>query len=353
MKDEKFLKDFINSYSPSGSEQDSQQKWVDYVIKNVDEVTVDNYGNAIAKMLFNDKFKVALSAHVDEVSYRVSYIGSSGLLTVIKNGNSDHQVAPGSRVKIHTEKGIVDGVFGWPSVNTRVGTGEKETTPSIENIFIDCGVESKKEVHKLGIRVGCLVTYPANFLKIGHYYTGKAFDNKIGGYVLSQVIKNIKDNAIEHNSDLLFINTVQEEVGLKGSQIVCSTYKPDVVIAIDATHDTNTPMMNKKKYGDIVCGAGPVITISPTNHPKLVQLIEDIAKKGKTPYQIKAITKTSTDAESYMANGAITALVSIPLKYMHNKVEMAHEDDVINATLLLTRLIKAIGPETDFSFFKK
>ena len=351
MKDEKFLEDFINSYSPSGSENDSQQKWVDYVGPNVDEISVDNYGNAVATMKSNENFKVALSAHVDEVSYRVSYIGGSGLINVIKNGNPDHQVAPGSRVKIHTDNGLVDGVFGWPSVNTRIG--DKETTPSIENIFIDCGVGSKKEVHKLGVRVGCTVTYPYNFMRVGNYYTGKSFDNKIGGYVLTQVIKNIKDNKIKHNSDILFINTIQEEVGTKGSQIICNKYKPDIAITIDATHDTNTPMMNKKKYGDIICGAGPVIIIGPTIHPKLVKMIEEVAKKGKTPYQIKAITKTSTDAESYMLKGVTTALVSIPLKYMHNKVEMVHENDVINTILLLTRLLKSLDPEDDFSFFKK
>jgi len=357
MKDEKFLEELINSYSPSGFENDTQQKWIDYVHNSTDKFDIDNYGNVVATLISDNEdkywetFKIAVSAHVDEVSYRISYITDKGIISVIKNGNSDHQIAPGSRVKIHTSKGIVDGVFGWPSVNTRVREG-KETSPTIDNIFIDCGIESRKELETLGVRVGCPVTYPANFQKLGKYYTGKSFDNKIGGYIISQICKNIYDEQVKHESEILFINTVQEEVGLKGSQMIVNKYKPHVVITIDATHDTNTPMMNKKKLGDIACGRGPVITISPTTHQKLVLLIEEIAQENKIPYQIKALSKTNTDTESYMTNGIVSGLVSVPLKYMHSKVEMAHVDDVSNTILLLRKVIETMKPGTDFTFLK-
>ena len=350
MKDTPFLIEYINSYSPSGFENDSQQKWVNYISPFIDELNVDKYGNAIGILKSNREFNVAFSAHVDEVSFMISYIDNTGMISVIKNGGSDHLLASGSRVKIHTSLDtLVDGIFGWPSVTTR--TDGKETQPSIESIFIDCGL-SKKELIKLGVEVGCPITYPSNFQIVGKYYTGKGLDNKIGGFVLSQVLKNIKDNNMSHDSNLLFINTVQEEVGLKGSQIISNNNLLDVVITVDVTHDTNYPMMSKKKYGDICCGKGPVITVSPTTQQKLVKLIRYVAIKNNIPYQLKALSKTNTDTDVYMTKGIISALVSIPDKYMHSQVEMVNIKDVDNTIFLLTKVAEEIKSNSDFSFLK-
>ena len=352
MKDLTFLTEFINSYSPSGFENDSQQRWIDYISPFVDELNIDKYGNAVAILKSDKKFNVAFSAHVDEVSFRISYIGENGLLSVIKNGGADHLLAPGSRVKIHSSLGtLIDGIFGWPSVNTRLSNEGEETQPSIESIFIDCGL-SKKELIKLGVEVGCPITYPPNFQIVGKYYTGKGLDNKIGGYVLSQVLKNIRESNSSRDNNFLFINTVQEEVGLKGSQIISNNNSLNVVITVDVTHDTNSPMMSKKKYGDIFCGKGPVITVSPTTHQKLVRLIRYVATKNSIPYQLKALSKTNTDTEIYMANGIVSALVSIPEKYMHSQVEMVNIKDVNNTIFLLAKVAEELKSDTDFSFLK-
>lgn len=347
---EQFLENYVNSYSPSGSEMPAQQLWIDEIKSHVDEIVVENYGNVIAKKFGTNKTAL-IEAHVDEVSYRVNLITDSGLIYVIKNGNADHIIAPSSRVKIHTEKGMVDGVFGWPAIHTRIA-GDKETQPSIENIFIDCGIGSRKGLMKLGVKTGCLVTYPSNFQILGNYYTGKGLDNKIGGYILSEVLKKFNDD--KDNIQMFFANVVQEEVGLRGAHMICQNYKPDIAIVIDVTHDTSTPMMNKKKSGDICCGHGPVLTSCTVTHPKLVSLFEKVAVENKIKYQSKALGKTSgTDADNYASHGIVTALVSIPLRYMHTKVEMVHAKDVNNTIELIYNVLKSLKEEQDFSFLKK
>jgi len=359
---EQFLEKYINSYSPCGSEMESQQIWIDEVKPYVDEICVENYGNTIA-IKYTDKNhtskddnvkKVLIEAHVDEVSYRVNTITESGLINVIKNGNADHQIAPGSRVKIHTEKGLVDGVFGWPAIHTRSADTSKENTPSVENLFIDCGVNNRKNLFKMGVKIGCLVTYPSNFQIVGNYYTGKGLDNKIGGYILSQVLRKFQEEKTKSEYEMYFANVVQEEVGLRGAHMICQNYRPDLAVVIDVTHDTSTPLMNKKKSGDITCGNGPVLTLCTVTHPKLVEIFEKTAIENKIKYQRKALGKSSgTDADNYASHGIVTSLISIPMRYMHTKVEMVHSRDVQNAIELIYNVLKKLDEKYDFSFFKK
>lgn len=349
---EKFLENYINSYSPSGSEMQSQQLWLDEIKPFVDKIDIENYGNVIAHKSGSDK-SVLIEAHVDEVSYRVNLLYENGLIGVIKNGNADHQIAPGSRVKIHTEKGLIDGVFGWPAIHTRSTDTSKETTPTVENLFIDCGVDSRKNLIKMGVKIGCLVTYPSNFQILGNYYTGKGLDNKIGGYILSEIIKKLNTKSDKNIPSMMFANVVQEEVGLRGAHMICQTYRPNLAIVIDMTHDTTTPMMNKKKSGNVSCGDGPVLTYCTVTHPKFVELFEKTAINNKIKYQRKALGKTSgTDADNYASHGIITALISIPMRYMHSKVEMVSARDVQNAIDLIYNVLKNLN-EYDFSFLKK
>lgn len=349
---EHFLKSYINSYSPSGSEMESQQLWINQISNSVTDIKIEDYGNVIARINKDNAPSILIESHVDEVSYRVNIMTENGLIYVIKNGNADHQIAPSSRVKIHTERGLVDGVFGWPAIHTRETS--KEVSPTIENIFIDCGVDSKKELEKMGIKVGCLVTYPSNFQILGNYYTGKGLDDKIGGYIMSQVIDKLKGGKIESKYDLLFANTVQEEVGLRGSSMICKTYKPKLAIVIDVTSDSSTPMMNKKKSGDVACGKGPIIVFSPVTHSKFVDYIEKTAIKNKINYQRKALGRTTgTNADNYVNYGIMTALISVPLRYMHTKVEMVHSRDVENTINLIYNILKNLDVDYDFSFLKK
>jgi len=352
-----FLEKYMNSLSPTGYENESQQLWIDYMKQYVDEIKVDNYGSAIGvintKETNKKSFNVVIEAHVDEVSYRVKYITDNGYLYVTKNGGSDHIVAPSKVVNIHSNNGIVRGFFGWPAIHTRT-KGLKEVKPSIDNIFIDCGADKKSEVLDMGIDVGSLITYPDKFNILNDkYYNGKALDNKLGGYIISQVTKELTELNIDLPYTLNIVNSVQEEVGLRGAKMVAESIKPDVAIVIDMTHDTHSPQMSKTKYGDIKCGKGPVLSYGPTIQQKLIKIVEKTAIDNNIDFQRKASNRTTgTDADSfaYSVGGIPTVLISLPVKYMHTTVETSMIKDVESIRDLIILTLQNIEYNHNFKY---
>ena len=175
-KAEDFLFQYLNNASPTGFEAEGQKIWLNYLKPYIDEYHVDHYGTVYGVINPEAEFKVVIEAHADEISWFVSYIGEDGLINVIRNGGSDHMIAPSMRVNIHTKKGIVKGIFGWPAIHLR--DTSKDTAPTIKNITIDVGASSKAEVEKMGIHVGCVITYEDELMILNKkYYTGRALDN--------------------------------------------------------------------------------------------------------------------------------------------------------------------------------
>jgi len=177
---EKFLYKYLNSTSPTGFEWEGQKVWMDYIKKYVDETHLDTYGTAHGVINPGQDYKVVIEAHADEIAWYVNYISDDGYINVIRNGGSDHIIAPSKRVNIHTPKGIVKGVFGWPAIHVRRGK-DANLSPKLENIFIDVGAADKAEVLKMGVHVGCVITFEDDLIKLNNkYYAGKALDNKMG-----------------------------------------------------------------------------------------------------------------------------------------------------------------------------
>ena len=283
-KSEKFLSDYINVVSPTGFESSGQKLWLDYIKPYIDDYIVDTYGTVVGIINPNEKYKVVIEAHADEISWFVHYITKEGYIYLRRNGGSDHQIAPSKRVNIHTSKGIVKAIFGWPAIHTRDRANEKSPKP--ENIFLDCGCNSKEEVEKLGVHVGCVVTYEDNFLKLNDsMYVGRALDNRIGGFMIAEVARILKENKIKLPFGLYITNAVQEEVGLRGAQMIVETIKPNVAIVTDVCHDTTTPMMNKIKQGDQKCGRGPVVFYGPAVQNNLLNKVINVAEENKIKFQ--------------------------------------------------------------------
>lgn len=353
-KSVKFLEKYLNNASPTGFESEGQKLWLDYIKPYIDESYVDTYGTAVGVINPKAKYKVVIEAHADEIAWFVHYITEDGFIYLRRNGGSDHQIAPSKRVNIHTDKGIVPALFGWPAIHTRKGSSE--TPPKTDNIFLDCGCTSKKEVEKLGVHVGCVVTYPDEFTVLNkNYYVGRALDNRIGGFMIAEVAKYLKENKIELPFGLYIVNAVQEEIGLRGAQMIAERIKPDVAIVTDVCHDTNTPMINKIEQGDIKGGQGPVLTYGPAVQNNLLKLLIDTAKKNKIPFQRLAASRstgTDTDAFAYSNAGVASALISLPLRYMHTTVETAHKDDVENIIKLYIEVLKNIKNNHDFRYIK-
>ncbi len=353
-KSEAFLKEYLDNASPTGFESSGQKLWLDYLEPYIDEWKLDNYGTAYGIINPGQDFTVVIEGHADEISWFVHYISDDGFITVIRNGGSDHLIAPSKRVNIHTKKGIVKGVFGWPAIHTRKGDKAK-LTPTMENIFIDVGAKDKKEVLKMGIHVGCVITFDDEFITLNkNFYVGRALDNRMGGFCIAEVARLLKKNKVKLPYTLCIVNSVQEEVGLRGAQMITDTIKPDVAIITDVTHDTHTPLVNQKVHGDVQCGKGPSVTYAPAVHRKLLDLIIDTAEKNKIDIQREAASRgtgTDTDAFAYSNGGVPSALISLPLRYMHTTVEMAHKDDVEGVINLIYETLRKIKKGHNFKYF--
>ena len=349
-----FLEKYINNPSPTGFESEGQKMWLNYIKPYIDTHIVDTYGTVVGVINPEKKYKVVIEAHADEISWFVNYITKDGFIYLIRNGGSDHQIAPSKRVIIHGEKGNIDAVFGWPAIHTR--RGGKEEVPKLENIFLDCGARSAKEVKEMGIEVGNVVTYKDTFMIMNkRFFVGRALDNRMGGFMIAEVARLLKENKKELPFGLYVTNSVQEEVGLRGAEMITETIRPNVAIVTDVTHDTHTPMINKIKEGDCAMEKGPVLTFGPAVQNNLLKLIIKTAKKNKIDIQRAAASRatgTDTDAFAFNTGGVASALISLPLRYMHTTVETVAQKDVEAVIKLIYNSLLEIKNNQDFRYLK-
>ncbi len=351
---EDFLYKYLNNPSPTGFESSGQKIWLDYLKPFIDDYISDTYGSVVGVINPKAKYKVVIEAHADEISWFVNHITEQGYIYVIRNGGSDHQIAPSKRVNIHTKKGIIKGIFGWPAIHVR--DKAKEETPTLKNIFIDVGASSRDEVEKMGINVGTVVTFEDELMELnGKYLVGRALDNRIGGYMIAEVMRRIKENKVDLPFGLYAVNAVQEEIGLRGAEMIAHRIGPDLAIITDVTHDTDSPMYDKLTSGDISCGKGPAVCYGPAVHNNVLDMIIEVAEKNTIPFQRRAASRstgTDTDAFAYSNEGVASALISIPLKYMHTTVEMCAKEDLESTIDLIYKTVIQVKDGQDFRYIK-
>lgn len=352
-EDKSFFQAYINNASPTGFEAPGQKLWLDYLKTAIDKHEVDNYGTVYGIINPDAKFRVVIEAHADEISWFVAYISDSGLIYVRRNGGSDHQIAPSKKVWIHTRDGKrIEAIFGWPAIHTR--KDGKEQAPELKNIFLDCGATTKDEVEKMGIHVGCVITYQDEFFTLNNrYFGGRALDNRAGGFIIAKVARMLKESKVKLPYSLYIVNSVQEEVGLRGAEMVVHSIQPHCAIITDVCHDTTTPMIDKVTEGDYKCGGGPVLTVGPAVHNKFLDFVMDNARKHKIPYQMDAASRstgTDTDAFAYANGGVPSVLISLPLRYMHTTVELVSIDDVENVIRLMYESLLKLSPKFNFKY---
>ncbi len=353
-KSKKFLYEYLNNESPTGFESSGQQIWLDYIRPYIDTYITDTYGTAAGIINPTAKYKVVIEAHCDEISWFVNYISKEGYIHVIRNGGSDYVIAPSKKAKIHGEKGIVPAVFGWPAIHVR--EKREEAKMNVENVVLDCGASSDEDVKKMGVEVGSVVTFDDQLSELnGKYYVGRALDNRIGGFMIAEVARMLHEKKVKLPFALYITNAVQEEIGLRGAEMIARKINPDVAIVTDVCHDTGSPGYSKVKQGDQKVGGGPVLTFAPAVHNNLLKMLFDVAGKKKIPYQRAASSRfsgTDTDAFAYSNEGVASALVSLPLKYMHTTVEMAHIDDIENVIKLIYDFLVQLKSGHDFRYIK-
>lgn len=344
---------YIQNAAPSGNEMNGQKMWLDYVRPFADKCFTDVYGNAAAVINPDEEFKVVIEAHADEIGWYVHTITSDGFLHVEKNGGSDPGIAPSQKVRIHTsDAGVVPAIFGWPAIHTR-GKSSAAQEPKPDTIFIDCGCNSKEEVEELGIQIGDSITYDSGLGILNEQYlVGRSQDNKIGGFIIASVAKILRQQNLHLPFALYVVNSVQEEVGLKGAAMMANAIKPNCAIVTDVTHATHTPMVNRNKVGDVSLDSGPVIVKSPAVHNKLRNHIVGIARECQVPFQLAVSSRktgTDTDSFAYASKPVPAALISVPMRYMHTTVETTSISDIENTLKLLMHVVASLKP--DFNFY--
>lgn len=359
MQKEEFLEKYLNNNSPTGNEVAGQKLWLSYLKPYIDDYFVDNYGTVVGVVNPEAEYKVVLEAHADEISWYVSYITEEGYLHVIRNGGIDALIAPSMRADIHGDNGLVKGVFGWPAIHMRSGANRDKPSPTVDTVFVDVGCSSREEVEELGIHVGTVITYEGDFMKLNNkYYTGRALDNRMGGYMIAEAARRLHEEGFKPEFGLYIVNSVQEEVGLRGAQMIAERIKPNAALITDVCHDTTHPMMAGlkalPKEGKTKCGEGPVFTYAPAVHNTLLKMLFEVCKNKEIAYQLNTasrVTGTDTDAFAYSGSGVPSALVSLPLKYMHSTVETASIEDTENTITVMQEFVKQIKNGQDFRYF--
>ncbi|MCH8031811.1 MAG: M42 family metallopeptidase, partial [Bacteroidetes bacterium] len=327
--------------------------WAGYVKEQADSVEADADGNVWATLEGSDPDAptIMLEAHADEIGFMVKYITDKGFLRVDRIGGSDHAIARGKRVVLLGDKGPVKGVVGNTAIHLRPRNGD-EKAPKLEELFIDIGAESKDEVADRGLRVGHPAVYTESVEELTKKrLMGRALDNRLGGFVIAQVMKKLAKGK-RPSATLHAVNAVQEEIGGNGARMVAYRLEPDLALVLDVTHATDSPGIDKAKFGEVKLGGGPSITHGTVNHPKMVERLMDVAEKNDIPLQHESSSRfsgTDTDVIFLSRTGIPSALTSIPMRYMHSTIETVDLDDVEHMIKLMTGFVQSLAAEDSFA----
>ncbi|ELZ33672.1 M20/M25/M40 family metallo-hydrolase [Halorubrum tebenquichense] len=337
-----FLDDLLATPSPSGFETAVQRVWTDYVREFADRVETDAYGNAVAVHEGDpDAPTVAVTGHADEIGFIVRDVLDEGFLRIARIGGADRTVSKGQHVTVHAEE-PVQGVIGQTAIHLRDGDDEYE---DVAGQFVDIGAEDADEARE-HVEVGDPVTFSTGARDlVGDRIAARGVDNRAGAWAAAEGLRRAAEDGVD--AAVYAVSTVQEEVGLQGARMVgVDRDDVDAFVAVDVTHATDNPDVDRERRGPVELGAGPVIGRGSANHPVLVDLARDAAEAAGVEVQLQAAgTRTGTDADAfYTARGGTPALnVSIPNRYMHTPVEVIDTADLDAVADLLAAIGSAAG----------
>jgi tetrahedral aminopeptidase len=344
-----FLAKLLKEASPSGYENSAASVWRSHAEKFSHEVKGDFHGNSYATLNTEGGVSVYMSGHIDEIGFMVKAITEQGFLKISPVGGVDPHVVAGQRAYVHTRKGRILGVLGRKAIHLLEAEERKKVT-EIKDMWIDIGAKDRKEAEKL-VEIGDVATIAVGFEKLRKsIYVARGFDDRIGAFTVLEALRLLAmETGLTHR--VTAVATVQEEIGVRGAITSSYNVNPQIGFAVDVTHTSDMPGIDKELFGDIRLGDGPVIARGPNINPRLFELLVRTAEENKIPYKVIAEARgTGTDANAIqLARGGVaTALVSIPNRYMHTPVEVVSLDDVENCAKLLAKTIASIGSSQDF-----
>jgi len=353
MRDESFdfLRELVAAPSPSGYEQPAQRVFRSYIAPFA-EVTRDVLGNVVGRIGGEgaDLPRVMLIGHSDEIGFQVRYLDDKGFIYFGAIGGVDPHLTPGQRVHIHGRNGTVTGVIGKKPIHL-MEAKDRETVVKLESQYIDIGAADRKEAEEL-VRVGDPITFSASLDRLrGDRVTSRGFDDKAGSFVVAEVLKRVSCAATRPSVDLYGVSSVQEEVGLRGGTTSSYSVNPDIGICVEVDFATDQPDVERKHNGDVALGRGPILPRGANINPALFELLADTAERENIPVQFTGIPRaTGTDANVMQISrgGVATALVKIPLRYMHTPVEVLSLSDLEHAVQLIVATLYRIGDRSAF-----
>jgi endoglucanase len=347
-----FLTELLKAKSPSGSEAQAQAVYDRFVKPHAAEYANDALGCRHATLNPSGKPTVMLAGHMDELGLIITYVNKDGFIYFDTIGGHDRTIISGRRVIIQTARGPVKGVTGKRAIHL-MDEGDRKKVPEIHEIWIDIGAKSKADALKR-VAIGDVATYDHEFELIhGSVGTARAFDNKVGAYIVGETLVRLAKSKAKLHAKLVSVATTQEEIGVRGATTSAFAVDPHVALAVDVGHATDHPDCDNRKFGETKLGGGPIICRGPNINPKVYTRLLEVARKAKIPHQLEADPRpTGTDARAIqMARGGVACgLVSIPLRYMHTPSEVVDLEDVENCVKLFAEFVKSVGKGESFNW---
>lgn len=353
MGDREFMYDLLNTPSPTGFEVEGQKRWAAHVRQWADAVESDSYGTVWATLRGrNDEAPTTmLEAHADEIGFIVKHITDEGYIHIDRIGGSDRAIARSKRIHIFGDDGPVLGLIGNTAIHLRENR-KNQKVPKWHELFVDIGADSREEVEERGIRVGHPGVYTDEVEELtDDRIVGRALDNRIGGYIIAQALALLAEDDERPAGTTYAVNSVQEEIGGNGAEMISYRLRPSVALVVDVTHATDSPGINQKKHGKVELGEGPTVTHGTVNHPRVIERIEEVAEAEDIPLQHESSSRysgTDTDSIFTSRSGIPSALISLPLRYMHSTVETADLEDIERVARLMAGFVQSLSVDDEF-----
>lgn len=348
-KAKKFFQQILETPSPSGYEQPVQDIVRKYAGEFADEVKTDLHGNVIAACNPEAPIRVMFAGHADQIGLLVTHINDNGFIYTNTIGGWDPQQLIGQRMTIYAESGPIPAVIARKAIHL-LDQEERKQVVKTKDLWLDIGASSKEEAAEF-VSIGDPVTLELDYQEMrNHLANSPGMDNKTGLWVCFEALRRAKQKGL--NVGLFAVATVQEEIGLRGARTSAYGVDPHVGVAVDVTHATDCPTIDKTQEGDIKLGGGPVVYRGPNMNPEVVARLRNASEESDIPIQLAAIGKgTGTDANAIQLSraGVATGLVSVPNRYMHSAVEMISLKDIDAGADLLAAFALRIQSDADFT----
>ncbi len=345
----KFLQRLVETPSPSGFEAPIQDVVRAYVAEFADEVSTDLHGNVIACCNPQGAVRVLLAGHCDQIGLLISYIDEFGFLYAQTIGGWDPQQLIGQRVMVWTQQGALHGVIARKPIHL-LNDDERKQVVKTQDLWIDVAVVSRDEAQQL-VRIGDPVTLSLSYQPMrNHMANAPGMDDKTGVWVVMEALRRAKQKGI--SCALYAVSTVQEEIGLRGARTSTFAVDPHIGIAVDVTHATDCPTIDKRQNGEVSLGKGPVISRGPNVNPVVAGRLISICDGLEIPHQLTGVGRAmSNDANSIQLSrsGVATGAVAIPNRYMHSAVETISLRDIDYAATLLAEFAASVRDVDSFT----